>query len=114
MSESIWPVLPEQTSATASSSIQNTTQTAAPEPADRCGLQRDALRGILSEMKKQIQILQERQDALHKCMTGRSLRDTQPQVSGFNAAASQKVAVVDMIMALDRIAFATGIRIDGN
>ena len=114
MNEFFLPVSLQQISGTASSSIQNTTQTAAPEPADRCGLQRDALRGILSEMKKQIQILQERQDALHKCMTGRSLKDTQPQASGFDAVMSQKVAVADIVVALDRIAFATGINLDGN
>jgi len=108
------PVSPQPTSATASSSTANTTQTAAPEPADRCGLQRDALRGILVQMKAQIKILQERQDALHRCMTGRSLTDTQPQASGFDAAMSQKVAVADIVVALDRIAFATGINLDGN
>ena len=114
MSESTLPVSPQPTLATASSSIQNTTQTAAPEPQDRCGLQRDALRGILVQMKAQIKILQERQDALHRCMTGRSLTDTQPQASGFDAAMSQKVAVADIVVALDRIAFATGINLDGN
>jgi hypothetical protein len=44
-------------------------------------------------------------------MTGRALTDTRP-VSGFDAAASQRIALVDLTMALDRIAFATGIRIE--
>ena len=111
MSESIWPVSPEPILATASSSAASTTQTEAPEPADRCGLQRDALRGILSEMKKQIKLLQERQDALHRCMTGRALMDTRP-VSGFDSASSQRIALSDLTMALDRIAFVTGINIE--
>lgn len=110
MNEFSLPVSPEPILATASSSVASTTQMAAPEPVDRCGLQRDALRGILSEMKKQIKLLQERQDALHRCMTGRALTDTRP-VSGFDSASSQRIAVADMAMALDRIAFATGIRI---
>ena len=114
MSESIWPVSPGPTSATASSSIQSTTQTAAPEPADRCGLQRDALRGILSEMKAQIKILQERQDALHRCMTGRGLTDTSPIGDGYRFAADMLSGVAKMKWGLDQIAFTAGINLDGN
>jgi len=111
MSEYILPVSPEPISATASSSTASTTQTEALEPVDKCGLQRDALRGILSEMKKQIKLLQERQDALHRCMTGRALTDTRP-VSGFDAAGVQRMALVDLTMTLKRIAITTGIEIE--
>ena len=114
MSESTLPVSPQPTLATASSSIQNTTQTAAPEPQDRCGLQRDALRGILSEMKAQIKILQERQDALHRCMTGRSLTDTSPMSGGYKFATDMLSGVAKMKWGLDQIAFTAGINLDGN
>ena len=113
MSEFTLPVSPEQTSATASSSIQNTTQTAAPEPQDRCGLQRDALRGILSEMKAQIKILQERQDALHRCMTGRSLTDTLQWGGGSSVAVNLIGDLAMMAMCIDRIAFTAGVTLDG-
>jgi hypothetical protein len=63
------------------------------------------------QLKANLKTLQERQDALHRCMTGRALTDTRP-VSGFDAAASQRIALVDLTMALDRIAFATGIKIE--
>jgi hypothetical protein len=43
-------------------------------------------------------------------MTGRALTDTRP-VSGFDAAASQRIALADLTMALDRIAFAAGIEL---
>jgi hypothetical protein len=44
-------------------------------------------------------------------MTGRALKDTRP-VSGFDAASSQRIALADLTMALDRFAFATGIKIE--
>jgi len=113
MSESIWPVSPQPTSATASSSIQNTTQTDQQSPVDRCRLEKDALRGILMELKRGVKVMQERQDALHRCMTGRSLTDTQPQ-AGFDSVKTQMISLAEIVVALDRIAFATGIKIDGN
>jgi hypothetical protein len=45
-------------------------------------------------------------------MTGRSLADTQPQQDGFRSAASQLVSFAEIVVALDRIAFATGIKIE--
>ena len=111
MSESIWPVSPEPISATATSSTVSTTPMGESPPVDRCQLQKDSLRGILMQLKANLKTLQERQDALHRCMTGRALTDTRP-VSGFDAAASQRIALVDLAMALDRIAFATGIKIE--
>jgi hypothetical protein len=79
---------------------------------DQCRLEKDALRGILIELRHGVKTLQERQDALHRCMTGRSLTDTQPQVSGFNSAVSQKVAVIELNVAIDRIAFSAGLKIE--
>jgi hypothetical protein len=39
------------------------------------------------------------------------LTDTQPQ-AGFKSAASQLVSMAEIVVALDRIAFATGIKIE--
>ena len=111
MNESTWPVSPEPILATASSSTASTTQTEALEPVDKCRLEKDALKGILMELKRGVKVMQERQDALHRCMTGRALTDTRP-VSGFDAAGVQRIALLDLTMALDRIAFATGIKIE--
>jgi hypothetical protein len=46
-------------------------------------------------------------------MTGRSLTDTQPQ-AGFDSVKTQMISLAEIVVALDRIAFATGIKIDGN
>jgi hypothetical protein len=54
-------------------------------------------------------VMQERQDALHRCMTGRALTDTDPQQAGFKSASSQLVSMAEIVVALDRIAFAAGI-----
>jgi hypothetical protein len=40
--------------------------------------------------------------------------DTEPQQNGFKSAASQLVSMAEIVVALDRIALATGIKIDGN
>jgi hypothetical protein len=45
-------------------------------------------------------------------MTGRSLMDTEPQQNGFKSAASQLVSMAEIVVALDRIALATGIKIE--
>jgi hypothetical protein len=113
MSEYILPVSPQPTSATASSSDPSISQTGPLSPVDKCGLQRDALRGIMMELKRNVKTLQERQDAFHRCMTGRSLTDTQPQ-AGFDSVKTQMISLAEIVVALDRIAFATGIKIDGN
>ena len=111
MSESILQASQQPISETESSSAASTTQMGPLSPVDRCGLQRDALRGIMMELKRNVKTLQERQEAFHRCMTGRSLTDTQPQ-AGFKSAASQLVSMAEIVVALDRIAFATGIRIE--
>ncbi len=38
--------------------------------------------------------------------------NTQPQEEGFKSAASQLLSVAEIFVALDRIAFVTGIRIE--
>ncbi len=105
------PAPHEQNSEMVLSSSPNTTQTDQQSPVDRCRLEKDALRGILMELKRGVKVMQERQDALHKCMTGRSLTDTQPQ-AGFDSVKTQMTALAEIVVALDRIAFATGIKIE--
>ena len=112
MSESIWPVSPEPTSATESNSAANITRMDPLSPVDKCGLQRDALRGIMMELRRNVKTLQERQEAFHRCMTGRSLTDTQPQQEGFKSEASQLVSMAEIVVALDQIAFTAGIKIE--
>jgi hypothetical protein len=38
------------------------------------------------ELKRGVKVMQERQDALHRCMTGRSLKDTTPGETGYRNA----------------------------
>lgn len=114
MSESIWPAQPQPILETASSSIQNTTQTDQQSPVDRCRLEKDALRGILMELKRGVKVMQERQDALHKCMTGRSLTDTLQWGGGYNSAVNLIGDIAMMGVCIDRIAFTAGIDINGN
>lgn len=112
MDEFTLPASQQPISATESNSAANITRMDPLSPVDRCGLQRDALRGIMMELKRNVKTLQERQEAFHRCMTGRSLMDTQPQQEGFKSEASQLVSMAEIVVALDRIAFATGIRIE--
>jgi hypothetical protein len=111
MDEFILQASQQPISATELNSAASTTQMGPLSPVDKCGLQRDALRGIMMELKRNVKTLQERQDAFHRCMTGRSLTDTQPQ-AGFKSASSQLVSMAEIVVALDRIAFATGIKIE--
>lgn len=113
MNEFTLPVSPQPISETALNSVASISQTGPLSPVDKCGLQRDALRGIMMELKRNVKTLQERQDAFHRCMTGRSLTDTQPQ-AGFDSVKTQMTALAEIVVALDRIAFATGIEINGN
>ena len=112
MDESILQAQPQPISATESNSAANITQIGPLSPVDKCGLQRDALRGIMMELKRNVKTLQERQEAFHRCMTGRSLMDTEPQQEGFKSSASQLVSMAEIVVALDRIAFTTGIEIE--
>ena len=77
-------------------------------------MEKDALRGILVELKRGMKVMQERQDALHRCMTGRGLTDTSPIGDGYKFAADMLSGVAKMKWGLDQIAFTAGIRIDGN
>ena len=114
MNEFTLPVSPEQNSETVLSSSPNTTQTDQQSPVDRCRLEKDALRGILMELKRKVKIMQERQDALHKCMTGRSLTDTLQWGGGYNSAVNLIGDIMMMTVCLDRIALTAGINLDGN
>lgn len=104
MNESILPAQPQPILATATNSPANTTQTEPSSPVDRCQLQKDSLRGILMQLKADLKTLQERQDALHRCMTGRGLTDTSPINDGYKLTK----------WGLDQIAFTAGIDINGN
>jgi hypothetical protein len=74
-------------------------------------LEKDALRGILVELKRGMKVMQERQDALHRCMTGRGLTDTSPISDGYRFAADMLSGAAKMKWGLDQIAFATGIEL---
>lgn len=111
MNEFTLPAQPQPILETALNSVASISQMGPLSPVDKCGLQRDALRGIMMELKRNVKTLQERQDAFHRCMTGRSLTDTQPQ-AGFDSVKTQMTALAEIVVALDRIAFATGIEIE--
>ena len=112
MSESILPVSPQPISGTGLNSSPSTTPTDQKSPVDRCHLEKDALRGILMELKRGVKVMQERQDALHRCMTGRGLTDTSPIVDGYKFATDMLSGVAKMKWGLDQIAFTAGIRLD--
>ena len=114
MNEFTLPVSPEPISATAINSPANTTPTEPSSPVDRCQLQKDSLRGILMQLKADLKTLQERQDALHRCMTGRGLTDTSPIGDGYKFATDMLSGVAKMKWGLDQIAFTAGINLDGN
>ena len=75
-------------------------------------MEKDALRGILVELKRGMKTMQERQDALHRCMTGRGLTDTSPIGDGYRFAADMLLGVAKMKWGLDQIAFTAGITIE--
>ena len=112
MSESILPVSPQPISETATSSPANTIPMDQSRPVDRCQMEKDALRGILVELKRGMKVMQERQDALHRCMTGRGLTDTSPIGDGYRFAADMLSGVAKMKWGLDQIAFTAGIKIE--
>ena len=112
MNEFTLPVSPEPISETAINSPANTIQTEPSSPVDRCQLQKDSLRGILMQLKADLKTLQERQDALHRCMTGRGLTDTSPIGDGYRFAADMLSGAAKMKWGLDQIAFTAGIKIE--
>ena len=112
MTESSWPVSPEPILATDTSSPANTTPTEPSSPVEKCELTRDALRGVMVDLKKMLKVLEERQNAHHRCMTGRNLKDTQPGETGYRDAVNLMGGAAMMTMGLDQIAFATGIKIE--
>lgn len=112
MSEFTLPAQPQPISGTAISSTPNTTPMDQSPSVDRCQMEKDALRGILVELKRGMKIMQERQDALHRCMTGRGLTDTSPIGDGYRFAADMLSGVAKMKWGLDQIAFTAGIKIE--
>ena len=114
MSEFTLPAQLQPISATATNFTANTTQTEPSSPGEKCELTRDALRGVMVDLKKMLKVLEERQNAHHRCMTGRNLRDTQPGETGYRSAVNLMGGAAMVTMGLDQIAFATGINLDGN
>ena len=114
MTEFTLPAQPQPISETATSSDPSITQTEPSSPVEKCELTRDALRGVMVDLKKMLKVLEERQNAHHRCMTGRNLKDTQPGETGYRNAVNLMGGAAMMTMGLDQIAFAIGIRIDGN
>lgn len=112
MNEFTLPAQPQPILETATNSVPSTTQTEPSSPVDRCQLQKDSLRGILMQLKADLKTLQERQDALHRCMTGRGLTDTSPIGDGYKFAADMLSGVAKMKWGLDQIAFATGVTLE--
>ena len=112
MNEFFLPVSPQPILETATNSDPSITQTEPSSPVDRCQLQKDSLRGILMQLKADLKTLQERQDALHRCMTGRGLTDTSPIGDGYRFAADMLSGVAKMKWGLDQIAFTAGIKIE--
>ena len=112
MSESTWPAQPQPILGTATNSAPSITQTEPSSPVDRCQLQKDSLRGILMQLKADLKTLQDRQDALHRCMTGRGLTDTSPIGDGYKFATDMLSGVAKMKWGLDQIAFTAGIKIE--
>ena len=112
MNEFTLPAQPQPILETATNSVPSTTPTEPSSPVDRCQLQKDSLRGILMQLKADLKTLQERQDALHRCMTGRGLTDTSPIGDGYKFAADMLSGVAKMKWGLDQIAFTAGIKIE--
>ena len=114
MNEFFLPVSPAQNSEMALNSSPSTTPMDQQSPVDKCHLEKDALRGILMELKRGVKVMQERQNALHRCMTGRNLKDTTPGADGYRNAVNLMGGASLMTMGLDQIAFAAGVTLDGN
>lgn len=114
MTESTWPVSLQQTLATDTSLPANTTPTEPSSPVEKCELTRDALRGVMVDLKKMLKVLEERQNAHHRCMTGRNLKDTTPGAEGYRDAVNLMGGAALMTMGLDQVAFAAGVNLDGN
>ena len=112
MNEFFLPVSLQPILETATNSTANTTPMDQSPSVDRCQMEKDALRGILVELKRGMKVMQERQDALHRCMTGRGLTDTSPIGDGYRFAADMLSGVAKMKWGLDQIAFTAGIKIE--
>jgi len=113
MTESILPVSLEPISATVSRGLQSVTVTAQSEPPDKCSLQQDALKESLVRLKAIAQEMQAREEAWYRCKHGLSLSSTEP-ISGpaFSDATTLRGATGAIFFQLERLATATGIRIE--
>lgn len=112
MNESIWPAQPQPILGTATNSIASTIPMEPSSPVEKCELTRDALRGVMVDLKKMLKVLEERQNAHHRCMTGRNLKDTTPGEIGYRNAVNLMGGAAMMTMGLDQIAFTAGIKIE--
>ncbi len=113
MEESILPQSVAQTSATVSRGPQSVTVTVQSEPPDKCALQQDAMKESLVRLKAIAKELQAREEAWYRCKHGLSLSSTEP-ISGqaFSDATTLRGATGAIFIQLERLAIATGIKIE--
>ncbi len=113
MEESILPQSVAQTSATGSRGPQSVTVTVQSEPPDKCALQQDALKETLMRLKATTKELQVREEAWYRCKHGVSLSSTEP-ITGpaFSDATTLRGATGAIFIQLERLAIATGIKIE--
>ena len=111
MTEFTLPVSPEPTSGTGSSTPPNGTATEVP---DRCLEVSNALHGALMDWKRAMQRIHECEDAYFKCRYGVSLKQvgTGTEAKIYNAAISINSGLGMMGVGFERLALATGIRIE--
>jgi hypothetical protein len=110
MTEFTLPVSPEPILGTASSTQQSGT----PTGLDKCLMQMDALRGALMDWKRATQRIHECEDAYFKCRYGVSLKQvgTGTEAKIYNAAISINSGLGMMGVGFERLAIATGIKIE--
>jgi hypothetical protein len=102
-----------QTSATGASTVVSVTVTAQPEPSDCCLEQTNALRGALTDLKKALGVVRDREEAWYRCKHGLSLSSTEP-ITGqaFSDATTLRGATGGIGFQIDRIAMLMGIKIE--
>jgi hypothetical protein len=100
-------------SATGSPTQQSVTVTAQGEPPDKCALQQDALKETLVRLKALTKEMMDREEAWYRCKYGISLSSTEP-ISGpaFSSATTLRGATGAIFIQLERLAIATGIKIE--
>ena len=110
MGESTLPVSPEPILGTGSFTPPSDT----PTELDKCSMQMDALRGALMDWKRATQRIHECEDAYFKCRYGVSLKQvgTGTEAKIYNAAISINSGLGMMGVGFERLALATGIKIE--